>query len=96
MGYNMMTCSGFSTAIMGGCSISWLILAVLVILAMIANRQINDLGQEWNQWGGYIGAVVPYVVVISITGNVKIGAVVGLIGMLLGGFLAGQFLGGEE
>ena len=92
----MMTCSGFSTSIMGGCSIAWLVFAVLVILGMVANRQINDLGQEWNQWTGYLGMAIPYFIIISITGNIKIGLVAGLVGLFAGGLLGGQFLGGED
>jgi len=95
MGYNMMTCSGFSTSVMGGCSVAWLVLAVLVVLAMVANRQINDLGTEFNQWGGYVGLALPYFLIVSITGNIKIGLLAGLVGIFVGGLLAGQFMGGE-
>lgn len=97
MVFNMMTCSGFSTGIMGGCSVAWLILALLVFLTLIANRQINDWTEvEFSMPGGMVGAILPYFIVVLVTGNYKIGLAVGLIGMLLGGYFGGMLLGGSE
>jgi len=90
-----MTCTGFSNKLMGGCSIAWLIFGLLIIVGMVANRQFNDFGVEWNQWGGYVGAIVPYMIAVAVSGNYKIGLVLGILGMLAGGYFGGRLFGGE-
>ena len=92
-----MTCGGFDTSFFGGCSMAWLIFGLLLFLVLILRKQITDtLGMDYNQWGGLVCALLPYIIVVSITGNYKWGLGIGLIGALVGGFGAAAMFGGSE
>ncbi len=68
MVYNIMSCSGFGTDVLGGCSLAWFGIGALIIGLLVLTKQLNDLGFEFDTiWGG-IGAFVPYIIIITITG----------------------------
>lgn len=92
MVYNMMNCAGFSTSLMGGCSIAWLGIGLLFIIILIARKQLaENLDIGFNALGGMIAGLGAYIVLITITGQAKWGLLGGIILALVGGFVAGQF-----
>lgn len=94
MVYNIMTCQGGSwtgaTGFAGGCSMSWMVAAILVFVVLISKKQIGEnLGVTYNIITAFVGAFLPWLIVTSIFGNFKIALVVGLIGSFAGGFIGG-------
>ena len=102
--YNMMTCSGFidesaaKVAInFGACSGARLVGVGLFFLHCLVRKWIGEeMGIDYNFWGGLAGTLILYVIAIGITGNMKIGFIAGLIGMGIGGFGLGLLFGGSE
>lgn len=93
--YNIMTCGGFTTEVLGGCSIAWFSLGIIIFIVLILRKQLNDnFGIDYNLIGGFVGAIVPFLIVVSISGSAKWSLVVGLIGAVIGGVVGGLFLGG--
>lgn len=98
-----MTGDGWSYAILGGWSMAWFGLVIIVFLAMIARRQCEDgilAGTGFNIIGAFVGGVGAYVVLISITGSARWALISGLLGIAIGGWVIGQFFdttgGGDE
>jgi len=96
--YNLMSAQGFE----GGMSVQffmvWIGLALLVIVGMIAKKWLGEeeiVGMPYNWLGSLLGALV-YILVATFTGSAKISLVVGLVGMLIGGFGGATFMGGTE
>lgn len=93
--YNIMTCSGFGTEILGSCSIAWFAIGVLVFFNMIIRRQLENAGMGYNLWGGFVGGLFPFIIIISIWGTVKWSLAAGLVGCVILGLLVGMVLGEE-
>jgi len=92
-----MTCGGFGSEVFGGCTIAWLVLAVLVFVALIARRQIIEYTDiPFNIIGAMAGALLPFLIIISFTGNNKWSFLAGLIGTFIGGYAGGLILGESE
>lgn len=97
MVYNMMTCDGLGMTFFGGCTFVWLILALLVFICLIVRRQLIEwTSVPFNIVGGMVGTILPYVLWVTFTGNYRIGFVIGLIGMFIGGYFGAQLFGGDE
>ena len=99
--YNMMTCIGgpaWRTGLMGGCSISWLILGFIFILGMVIRRQTDDgimSGVNYSVIGALVLGLGAAITLITIFGAPKWGFLGGIVGLALGGFVAPFFgLGG--
>jgi len=93
--YNIMTCSGFTTEVLGGCSIAWFSIGIIIFAVLILRKQLNDnIGIDYNLIGGFVGSIVPFLIIVSISGSAKWSLIVGLIGAVIGGVVGGLFLGG--
>lgn len=92
--YNIMNCSGFDTGVMGSCSLAWLVFGLLLFIVLISNRQLDNFGLEYNMIGGFAGAIIPYLIIITLFGSFKWGLFIGLIGSLAGGIFGATFFGG--
>jgi len=90
MAYNMMTCSGFDTGFFGGCSMAWLIVGLLFFEVLILNRQLNDLGIEYDMVWGF-GGFIPFLLLMTFTGSVKWALVIGVVSVALLG-IAGRYI----
>lgn len=100
--YNLMSCSGgpaWATGIMGGCSISWLIIALLFLLIMALKRQTEDgilAGVNYNVIGAGVLGIGSAIVLTTIFGQPRWELLGGLVGIGVGGFGLGFFTGGSE
>ena len=98
MVYNIMTCQGgpaWSTGLMGGCSISWLVVGFIFLLVMVIRRQADDgvlAGTNYSAIGAGIIGLGAAITLITLFGAPKWGFLGGIIGIALGGF-GGAFLG---
>lgn len=95
--YNMFSCSGFGTELLGGCSMAWLGLVLLFFVTAIVRKWGGEeMGVDFNFPAGVIAGCLVYFVLISLVGSFKWAFVAGLVAMLIGGYLLGQFFGGSE
>jgi len=51
---------------------------------------------DYSFFGGLIGGLGSYFIIISLIGSFKIALIIGLIVMALGGYLGGSLFGGGE
>lgn len=96
--YNMMSSAGFPQIMGMQFFMCWIGLAFLVILGAFAKKWLGEeemLGFPYNWFGSLLGAVA-YIIAVTLTGNYKISFIVGLIGMIGGGFGTGAVIGGTE
>jgi len=89
--YNMMTCegNGWSTSILGDCSMAWIGFTLLIFLCLILRRQCEDgflSGTGFNVIGAFAGSLVTYIVVVALTGSARWALVAGVVGLAAGGF----------
>jgi len=101
--YNMMSCSGFSAAIGGGCSIAWVGLVLAVFVIMISRKWIfEELLQQDVGIPQFIisivATIIAYFIIIGFSGSFKwataVGMIVGLITMYLSNMVTGGGDGG--
>jgi len=93
-----MSCQGWTeSGFMGPCSVSWLVLAILVFVVLISRKQIGEnLGYTYNLIGGFVGVIVPFLIIITIFGTYKWAFLAGLVGSFIGGLFGGSIFGGSE
>lgn len=92
--YNLINCKGFiesneklSMDIGGPCSSAKLILVALFFInAFIRKWGGEEVGLDYNFWGGLIGSMTGYIILITFTGKLGLSFIVGLIAMLIGGY----------
>jgi hypothetical protein len=100
--YNMMTCEGLGTSILGGCSMAWFGLALVLFLALILRRQCDDgflAGTGYNAIAAFIIGLGAYIVLTSMFGSPRWALLGGIIGVAVGGFGLGMIMdtaGGGE
>lgn len=94
MVYNLMTCGGFESTFMGGCSMGWLGMVVIFFLLVLLRKWGGEeIGIDYNlAWSMILGFGV-YIIIITLFGNFKLALVGGIVGGLVGGYGAGQFVG---
>lgn len=104
--YNLLSCKGFITEEVvskvslnfGACASARLVLVSIFFLnAIVRKWGGEEVGLEYNFWGGMIGGVLGYLIPLMFLGNVKISFLIGLGVMLLGGYAGGSIFGdGDE
>ena len=100
--YNMLSCKGFEESekiglSFGACAQAKLMAVVLFFINAIIRKWVGEeMGVDYSFFGGLAGSMLAYIVIISITGNVLISFIVGIVGMGVGGFLGGRIFGGGE
>lgn len=100
--YDMMTCGGLGTSVLGPCSLSWFAFAIVLMLGLVLRRQCQDgifSGTGYNAIAALgLGLVLTYLTV-SLTGEPRWGLLAGFVGLAVGGFLIGMWIdtaGGAE
>ena len=99
MAYSLFTCGGFDTGILGGCSMAWFGLFIIIFLTLIINRQCQDgilSGTQFNFITALVVGCGAYFILVTITGAMSWGFLAGIGGMAIGGFVLSQFFGGTE
>lgn len=93
--YNIMTGTGFDTAVFGNWSMAWLGLAITFFIILFANKWIAEF-VEWNSLIAFFGGILLYLIVITLTGVAAWSIAGGVVGLLAGGIVGGFILGGTE
>lgn len=79
---------------LGGCTVAWIALAVSFLLSLILSRQFNEYNiMPFNRVGAIVGAILPYVLIISLTGSVKWAFFSAIVGQLALGYAFSLFMG---
>jgi len=100
MVYNLMTCQGgdWTFAILGGCSMAWIAIAVVVFLILISRRQADDgilAGTGYNFIGAAALGLGTVITLVTVTGSAKWSLLGGILGVIIGGFGLGMFFSDE-
>ena len=97
---NMMTCSGFSNGVMGGCSMAWMGLVLLFFIIMLVRKWIGEeMGVSFNMIFAVGLSFAGYLILMTLTGSSRWAFLSGIVGLAVGGFIVGMFWdtsGGEE
>lgn len=87
---NLMTCSGFEGF---GCAVAWFGFILVVFLTLIMRRQCDDgvfAGTNFNFLFAWLGLLL-YVLLMTLTGDIRFGLLAGIVGLAVGGLVVGQF-----
>ena len=100
--YNLLSCRGFEVSekvglSFGPCAQAKLCMVFLFFInAIVRKWGGEEIDVDYSFWGGLIGGLGLYFLFVSFTGSIKISFVLGLIGMLIGGYCGGMIFGDEE
>jgi hypothetical protein len=83
--YNLFTGSGFDMSFGGNFSFAVGGLAILAFMCIFGKAWLRDrfMVIPWNGLGGWVGAIIPYLIVITFTGSARWSMVAGIIGMFV-------------
>ena len=102
MVYNLATCGGWTAKVgsyvgSSSCIQGRVGLVLLFFIIAIARKWGGEeIGLEFNFWTGILFGIVPYLLIIFLTGSMKFAMVLGLLGGILGGYLGGAMFGGSD
>lgn len=75
------------------CSILWIIIILLFFVAAIFRKNIAGLiDMDFSLIGGTAGGIIVFVVMIYITHSMEWSGIIGVIGVIIGGFVGASFL----
>ena len=102
--YNIISCSGFegevvekTTLAFGACAGARLALVGLFFInALFRKWGGKEIGVDYNFWMGLGGALIGYLLMITLTGKTGLAMIIGIAAMLVGGYLGGGILGGGD
>ena len=91
---NMMTGRGFDMSFGGSFSMAWLAMVILFFLVVFSRKWIGEMFDlPFNSIGAFVGAYLPFLIVVSLFCAVKWALLAGIIGFIIGAFVIGQFIG---
>lgn len=99
---NLLTCAGFAETQEGFiASVPCMkarfgIIILFFLIAILRRWGGEEMGIGFSFLFSLILGIVPYFIVVTITGSFKLAMIVGIIGALIGGYGAGLFFGGDE
>lgn len=92
---NIMTCHGFTTGILAGCSFAWIAPVMIFFLVAFARKYIGEEGGiPFSFIGAIIGGMGAYLLIITFTCSYKFALIAGIIGAGLAGFFIGNMTEG--
>ena len=100
--YNILTCQGWESSAgsyvaSAPCMKARIGIVILFFLiAMVRRWGGEEMGLDFNFFGGILLGILSYIILIAVTGNFKIAFVIALILSLVGGYGGGMFFGGGE
>lgn len=76
------------------CSILWIIMILLFFAAAVFRRNIAEgiLNMDFSLIGGSAAGAIVFVIMAYITRSIKWSGILGLIGVIIGGFIGSRFL----
>lgn len=76
------------------CSILWIIIVVLFFIAAILRKNVAEaiLNKGFSIIGATALGVILYVIMLYITHSIKWSAILGIVGVVIGGFIGSSFL----
>jgi len=90
---NIMTGAGFDLGFFGEFGMAWLGMVLLFFLVVFARKWLGEeMGIGFNVIAAFVGAYLPYLIVVTITCSYKWALGAGIIGFVIGGYLIGQFI----
>jgi len=90
---NPMSCAGFGTDVLGGCSMVWIAAVILFFIIILARRWIGEeAGIPFNIFWAFALGFLAFTLAAIFTCSHKWALVAGMIGAAVGALLAGQFL----
>jgi hypothetical protein len=92
---NLMTCGGFTTGLLQGCSFAWIGMVILFFLIAFARKYLGEeAGVPFSFVGALIGGFGAYIIVITFTCSYKLALIGGIAGAaVLGIILSSVFEG---
>lgn len=91
---NIFTGGGFDVAIGGSFTMAWVGIVILVFILFLIRKWIGEeMGVPFSILFASVGLGLGYFITITLTCSMKWAFIVGLVGMLIGGFLFGLFIG---
>jgi len=88
-----MTGSGFDLGFMGSFGMAWLGMVILIFIIFFTRKWVGEeMGIGFNMISAFIGSLIPYIIIVTITCEFKWALAGGIIGFIIGGFLIGQFI----
>lgn len=99
--YNILSCKGFEVSekvgiSFGPCAKAKIVAVFLFFIVALVRKWVGEeMGVDFSFIGGILGALVPYMIVVSLTGSVLISFLAGIVGIVVFGFLGGKIFGGE-
>lgn len=98
MPYNLISCAGWEAGSgwfgSGACIGARLGIVLLFFIVAIARKWLGEeMGLNFSFLWALVLSLVPYFLVITIFGSAKIAMLVGIIGLLIGGFGVGYLFG---
>ena len=102
--YNIISCGGFgeqtdkiSFDVGGPCSSAKLVLVAIFFINAIVRKWLGEeIGIDYNFWGGLSGGTVGYIIPLTFTGNIGLSFIIGLVTMLVGGYGLSYIFGGDD
>ena len=92
---NLMTGAGFDLEILGGFSMAWLAMVILFFIVIFSRKWLSEAGVPFNDIGAWVGAYLPYIIVVTFTCSTKWSLAAGIIGFIAGAFFSGVLFGDD-
>ena len=91
---NPMSCSGFGTDLLGGCSMIWIAAVVLFFIIVLSRKWVAEpFGMPWSPMGSFILGYLALFVTAVLTCSHKFALVAGLVGAYVGAYFGGMLDG---
>lgn len=91
---NIMTGAGFDTSFLGQYGQAWLVVVLLFFIVVFARKWIGEaMNLNFSTVGGFVGAYLPYLIVITLFCSVKFALLAGIAGMVVGAFFLANLFG---
>jgi uncharacterized membrane protein YkgB len=85
-----MSCAGFGTDFLGGCSMFWIAMVILFFVIVLSRRWVAEaIGMPWSNIGAFGLGFLAMIVVGVLTCSHKFALGAGIIGAYVGAYFGG-------
>lgn len=93
---NIMTGAGFDTSFLGQYGQAWLVAVLLFFIVVFSRKWIAEsMNLPFSNLGAFVGAYLPYLVVVTLFCSVKFSLLAGIAGFVVGGFFLANIIGSD-